>query len=99
MCILKSLKKGVGSGAGVRSGSVSQRYGSADPDQNVTDPQTLAMPCSCNIFLNFERLIFWSKKNRNPFTFRYSGFCCRLELPDLLAGAMASGGAPAAAAL
>jgi hypothetical protein len=33
--ILKSLKKGVG------SGSVSQRYGSADPDphQNVTDPQ------------------------------------------------------------
>ncbi len=36
---LKSLKKGVGSGVG--SGSISQRYGSADPDpqQNVTDPQ------------------------------------------------------------
>jgi hypothetical protein len=36
---LKSLKKGVGSG--VRSGSISQRYGPADPDshQNVTDPQ------------------------------------------------------------
>jgi hypothetical protein len=35
--ILKSLKKGV------RSGSVSQRYGSPDPDphQNVTDPQHL----------------------------------------------------------
>jgi hypothetical protein len=32
---LKSLRKGVG------SGSVGQRYGSADPDphQNVTDPQ------------------------------------------------------------
>jgi hypothetical protein len=32
-----SLKKGVGSG----SGSISQRYGSADPDphQDVTDPQ------------------------------------------------------------
>ncbi len=26
-------------GSGVGSGSVSQRYGSADPDQNVTDPQ------------------------------------------------------------
>jgi hypothetical protein len=36
---LKSLEKGVQSGVG--SGSVSQRYGSADPDphQNVTDPQ------------------------------------------------------------
>jgi hypothetical protein len=35
----KSMKKGVVSGVG--SGSVSQRYGSADPDpqQNVTDPQ------------------------------------------------------------
>jgi hypothetical protein len=34
---LKSLKKGVG------SGSISQRYGSGDPDphQNVTDPQPL----------------------------------------------------------
>ncbi len=35
------LKKGVGSG--VRSGSISQRYGSRDqdpnPHQNVTDPQ------------------------------------------------------------
>ncbi len=38
---LKSLKKGVGSG----SGSVSERYGSADPDphQNVTDPPTLTV--------------------------------------------------------
>jgi hypothetical protein len=36
---LKSLKKGVGSGVG--SGSISQRYGSPDPDQhqNATDPQ------------------------------------------------------------
>ncbi len=36
---LISLKKGVGSGVG--SGSISQRYRSADPDlhQNVTDPQ------------------------------------------------------------
>jgi len=36
---LKSVKKGVGSG--VRSGSISQRYGSGDPDphQIVTDPQ------------------------------------------------------------
>jgi hypothetical protein len=36
---LKSLKKGVGSRDG--SGSISQRYGSADldPHQNVTDPQ------------------------------------------------------------
>jgi len=36
---LKSLKKGVGSVVG--SGSISQRYGSGDPDphQNVTDPQ------------------------------------------------------------
>jgi hypothetical protein len=36
---LKSLKKGVVSEVG--SGSVSQRYGSADPDphKNVTDPQ------------------------------------------------------------
>jgi hypothetical protein len=34
---LMSLKKGVGSG----SKSISQRYGSADPDpnRNVTDPQ------------------------------------------------------------
>ncbi len=42
---LLSLKKGVGSGVGSRSGAgfVSQRYGSADPDQdphqNVLDPQ------------------------------------------------------------
>jgi hypothetical protein len=38
---VKSLKKGVGSG--VRSGSVSQRYGSPEPDrhQNITDPQHL----------------------------------------------------------
>jgi hypothetical protein len=36
---LKSMKKGVGSGA--ESGSISQRYGSGDPypHQNVTDPQ------------------------------------------------------------
>jgi hypothetical protein len=38
---LKSLKKGIGSGVG--SGSISQRYGSADPDpypqQNVMNPQ------------------------------------------------------------
>ncbi len=34
------MKKGVGSGVG--SGSISQRYGSADPDthQNITDPNT-----------------------------------------------------------
>jgi hypothetical protein len=31
---LKSLKKGVGSGVGSRSGSISQRYGSPDPDQH-----------------------------------------------------------------
>jgi hypothetical protein len=36
---LKTMKKGVGSGAG--SGFISQRYGSGDPDphQNVTDLQ------------------------------------------------------------
>ncbi len=43
VCTLKPLKKrvvsGVGSGSGARSGSISQRYGSADPYQNVTDPQ------------------------------------------------------------
>jgi hypothetical protein len=35
------MKKGVGYGAGSVSGSISQRYGSRDPDpqQNVTDPQ------------------------------------------------------------
>jgi hypothetical protein len=40
---LKLLKKGIGSGDGSRSGSISQKYGSGDPDpdrhQNVTDPQ------------------------------------------------------------
>ncbi len=38
-CILKINKERVGSGVG--SGSISQRYGSGDPDphQNVTDPQ------------------------------------------------------------
>jgi hypothetical protein len=37
---LKSMKKGVASGVG--SGSISQRYGSWDPDpyQNFTDPNT-----------------------------------------------------------
>jgi hypothetical protein len=37
----KPLKKGVGYGVGYRSGSISQRYGSADPDphQIVMDPQ------------------------------------------------------------
>jgi len=36
-----SLKKGVGPGPGSRSESISQKYGSADPDQlqNVTDPE------------------------------------------------------------
>ncbi len=39
VAFFKSLKNGVGSGVG--SGSISQRYGSADPDphQNVKDPQ------------------------------------------------------------
>jgi|688.fasta_scaffold553334_1 hypothetical protein len=44
---LKSLKKGVGSGVGSESGSITQRYRSGDPDpdsdrdshQNVTDLQ------------------------------------------------------------
>jgi len=42
---LKSLKKGVGSGVGSESGSITQRYGSGDPDsnrdshQNVTNHQ------------------------------------------------------------
>ncbi len=40
---LKSLKKGVRSRVGSGYGSISQRYGSGDPDpgprQNVTDPQ------------------------------------------------------------
>jgi hypothetical protein len=39
---LKSLKKEFGSRVGSGSGSISQRYGSGDPDpdhQNVTDPQ------------------------------------------------------------
>jgi hypothetical protein len=40
---LKSMKKGVGSGVRSGSGSISQKYGSWDPDpdpqQNVTDPQ------------------------------------------------------------
>ncbi len=41
MASLKSLKKGVRSGVGSGSGSISQRYGSGDPDphQNVPDPQ------------------------------------------------------------
>jgi hypothetical protein len=35
------MKKEVGSGVGSGSGSISQRYGSGDPDphQDVTDPQ------------------------------------------------------------
>jgi hypothetical protein len=49
-CILKSLKKVVGSGveSGSASGSISQRYGSKDPDphQNVMDPQHLSLPYS-----------------------------------------------------
>ncbi len=45
---LKSIKKGVGSRVGSGSGSISQRYGSGNPDprQNVTDPQH----CSAGIF-------------------------------------------------
>ncbi len=47
--------KKAGSGAGFASGSVSQRYGSEDPNphpdpyQNVTDPEhwTLAVPQYC----------------------------------------------------
>ncbi len=39
--VFVSLKKGVRTGVGSGSGSISQRYGSGDPDphQNVTDPQ------------------------------------------------------------
>jgi hypothetical protein len=35
------MKKGIGFGVGSGSGSISQRYGSVDPDphQNITDPQ------------------------------------------------------------
>jgi hypothetical protein len=38
---LKSIKKGVGSGVVSGTGSISQRYGSGNPDphQNVTVPQ------------------------------------------------------------
>jgi hypothetical protein len=46
VAILRSLTKIAGSGAGV--GSVSPRYGSADPDpqQNVTDPQHCIKLCA-----------------------------------------------------
>jgi hypothetical protein len=46
---LKLLKKGVRSGVGFGSGSISQRYGSADPDphQNVTEPPVLDLPAPC----------------------------------------------------
>jgi hypothetical protein len=33
------MKKGVGSGVKSGDGSISQRYGSRDPHQNVMDPQ------------------------------------------------------------
>jgi hypothetical protein len=38
--LLKSLKKGVGSGVVSGAGSISRRYGSGDPDphKNATDP-------------------------------------------------------------
>ncbi len=40
-CILKINEERIGSGVGSGSGSIIQKYGSADPDphQNVTDPQ------------------------------------------------------------
>jgi hypothetical protein len=52
---LKSMKKGVGSGVG--SGSISQRYGSGDPDphQNVTDPNT---DCNCMSKHKISDLVF-----------------------------------------
>jgi hypothetical protein len=48
---LKSLKKGVEYG----SGSISQGYGSADPDlhQNVTDPQHLKYQLIFNILQDY----------------------------------------------
>jgi hypothetical protein len=36
------MKKGVG--------SISERYGSGDPDQNVTDPQHCLIVSPCNLF-------------------------------------------------
>ncbi len=48
---LKSLKKGVAFRDGSRSGSISQSYGSRDPDpdphQNVTDPQQWKKTSQC----------------------------------------------------
>jgi hypothetical protein len=50
---LKSMKKRVGSGSGPGYGSISQRYGSGDPDldphQNVTDPQHCKLSLSCSV--------------------------------------------------
>jgi hypothetical protein len=48
----KEVGSGVGSGSEAGSGSISQRYGSGDPDpqQNVTDPKHWLRPVK--YFLN-----------------------------------------------
>ncbi len=64
---LKSLKKGVGSGS--VAGSISQKYGSADPDQNknVMDPR--------HCMLSFSPELFWWAADRGtcPACPRYPG--------------------------
>ncbi len=48
---LKSMKKGVGSGVGAESGagSISQRYRSGDPDQNLDSHQNVMDPQHCSL--------------------------------------------------
>jgi hypothetical protein len=58
--------KGVGSGAG--SGSISQRYGSEDPDphQNVTDPQHWLEQ-----YFEIFSTMLWNRKDFLRFRFRH----------------------------
>ncbi len=63
-CILKALKKGVGSRSGAGSGSISQRYESEDPEshKNVTDPQHCVTLKSFSFILPSNLYIYYLRK-------------------------------------
>ncbi len=90
---LKSLKKGVRSGVGSGFGSISQGYGSKDPDphphQNVTDPQHCVEIClsseeicpfCCEAVYKEECTLIHVHTNFVYFSAYYVRVCCNLAI-------------------
>jgi hypothetical protein len=67
------MKKGVGSRVGSGFGSLSQRFRSGDPDQNVMDPQywTVHIVKDCQIqYTRVPRTLFFATQHRIAITWK-----------------------------